>query len=126
MGFDAILIDSKLRVTVNRAFRDLASPFASGAWDEATTLGGMTNDILDKTDYDTIPKYRAHALELIKEAFNAAAGADADGVPVAQRPEVRDSLNESLRYLLIRNATLADLAGNRQGIVESVAARMIV
>jgi hypothetical protein len=123
MGFTTLVVNTELRPAINKFFADLISPFGPGKWDEDSTIGDVVGDILKASSVTTIPAYRNHVKQRVQTALAAVGNG---GVPVAQRPAVRATLNKELFTLLLRDVTLADLAGSKSDIVDAIMDRMVV
>jgi hypothetical protein len=126
-GKDQIFIDSDFRHRLDEWFKDLVEPFPKGAWKEATLLKEIAKQIFAKMKSEgTVSDYNAHVSDLLNEAFEKAAGAGAQSVPVAERHTVRDSLNDALLRWLLTNVALDDLVGDRAAIFGRIKDRMLI
>jgi hypothetical protein len=125
LGFDDEFIDADLRHRINRWFDDIVGPFPGGQWDAKSTLGQIAKDVVDAATTGNLGEYRTHAIEETNHALDREIGVGGTSVPVSDRPAVRDHLNIALIQLLIRDATLGDLVGDRSTIVDALVARMV-
>ena len=128
IGFTALTITTDFRVQVNRWFRDFIEAQSTVNWDETTTLADVVRALLKHSAVEHIEKaavYRAHVTKWAGTALDDAAGAGASGVPVADRPRVRDVMNTALESGLLRKISLDTLAGGRQTILANVVDRMV-
>jgi hypothetical protein len=125
LGFADEFIDSDLRHRINRWFDDIVVPFPGGQWDAKSTLGQIAKDVVDAATTGGLGEYRTHATEEANHALDRELGVGGTSVPVSHRPAVRDHLNVALIQLLIRDATLGDLAGDRSTILDALIMRMV-
>jgi hypothetical protein len=129
IGFDDAFIQSEFRIQLSDWFEDILKPFPAVDWDGSTTLSDLADAIVGACTIRDINKaavFRAHVLDLATTAFNDAAGSDAQSVPIASRPGVRNRMNKDLTTSLLRDLSLDDLAGDRDTILSNVTDRMMI